>query len=190
MDGCAVAGRCRSNGRAGSRSDHREHRVDKQIRIHDHRATPRSHLADTSPGRSRTALYHVHVARRQGALRTGDAAMKKLLPGLMFALIAVSASAQQPPEIPLFSKMTPGAPPQGWKPFSLASTKKNTDYTLVSEDGSWRFGGWRTARHRPWNSKSSLTRTRFPWCCFGGRGGREFRRQTMQTSTRRIPRCV
>jgi len=61
--------------------------------------------------------------------------MKKLLPGLMFALIAVSASAQQPPEIPLFSKMTPGAPPQGWKPFSLASTKKNTDYTLVSEDG-------------------------------------------------------
>ena len=58
--------------------------------------------------------------------------MNNLLSGLLFAALAVSASAQQPPEIPLFSKMTPGAPPQGWKPFQLASTKKNTEYILVS----------------------------------------------------------
>ena len=60
---------------------------------------------------------------------------KTLLPGLIFAAITAGASAQQPPEIPAFSKMTPGAPPQGWKPFQLAATKKSTEYTLVNEDG-------------------------------------------------------
>jgi len=61
--------------------------------------------------------------------------MKNLLSGLLFAVVAVSASAQQPPEIPLFSKMTQGAQPQGWKQFQLSSTKKNTEYTLASDDG-------------------------------------------------------
>jgi hypothetical protein len=61
--------------------------------------------------------------------------MNKLLAGLVFAAVAVSASAQQAPEIPLFSKMTSGGAPQGWKPFQLASTKKNTEYMLITEDG-------------------------------------------------------
>jgi hypothetical protein len=59
-----------------------------------------------------------------------------LLPGLLCASVAVSASAQQAPEIPRFSTMKPGGvAPQEWKPFVLASTKKNTDYMLVTEDG-------------------------------------------------------
>jgi len=61
--------------------------------------------------------------------------MRMLVPGLLVALVAVSASAQQPPEIPPFSKMAPGGPLQGWKPFQLASTKKDTEYRLVTEDG-------------------------------------------------------
>jgi len=60
--------------------------------------------------------------------------MTKLLAGLICAAIALSASAQQVPQIPLFSTMAAGGAPQGWKPFALASTKKNTEYTLVSED--------------------------------------------------------
>jgi len=61
--------------------------------------------------------------------------MKTFVPGLLVAVVALSASAQQPPEIPLFSKMTAGSPLQGWKPFQLASTKKDTEYMLVNEDG-------------------------------------------------------
>ena len=61
--------------------------------------------------------------------------MKTLLPGLLCALFAAGASAQQAPEIPKFSTMKPGGPPAEWKPLPLASFKKNTDYMLVTEDG-------------------------------------------------------
>ena len=60
--------------------------------------------------------------------------MKTLLPGLLCALFAAGASAQQAPEIPKFSTMKPGGPPAEWKPLPLASFKKNTDYMLVTED--------------------------------------------------------
>jgi len=62
--------------------------------------------------------------------------MKSLLSGVALCLIAMQAFAQQAPEIPRFSTMKPGAAPQGWKPFALSSTKKSTDYMLVTEDGA------------------------------------------------------
>jgi hypothetical protein len=62
--------------------------------------------------------------------------MNMLLPGLCCAMVAMGASAQQAPEIPRFSTMKPaGVTPQEWKPFALSASKKNTDYTLVTEDG-------------------------------------------------------
>jgi hypothetical protein len=66
--------------------------------------------------------------------------MKKLLgmlgTGLLCALVATAAVAQQAPEIPKFSAAKAGgAPPGDWKNVPLASFKKNTDYTLVTEDG-------------------------------------------------------
>jgi len=61
--------------------------------------------------------------------------MKILLAGLLCALIAAGAAAQQAPEIPRFSAAKAGGPlPGGWKHLSLASFKNNTDYLLVVED--------------------------------------------------------
>ena len=61
--------------------------------------------------------------------------MKMLLTGLLWAMVAVGASAQQAPEIPRFSTMKAGGkvPPE-WKDTPLAF-KKHTDYTLVTEEG-------------------------------------------------------
>jgi len=62
--------------------------------------------------------------------------MKMLVSGLLLVFISFGAYGQQAPEIPKFSTMAPGGVnPQGWKPFALSSTKKNTEYTLVTEDG-------------------------------------------------------
>jgi hypothetical protein len=62
--------------------------------------------------------------------------MRVLLAGILCSMVALGASAQQAPEIPRFSTMKPaGGPPQEWKPFVLSSSKKNTDYLLVAEDG-------------------------------------------------------
>lgn len=56
--------------------------------------------------------------------------------GLLCALVTMVAAAQQAPEIPKFSAAKAGgAPPGDWKNVPLASFKKNTDYTLVTEDG-------------------------------------------------------
>jgi hypothetical protein len=63
--------------------------------------------------------------------------MKKLLPGLLCALLAAGVAAQQPPEVPRFSTGKPGgALPAEWKHLPLASFKNNTDYALVVEDGA------------------------------------------------------
>jgi Protein of unknown function (DUF3047) len=62
--------------------------------------------------------------------------MIRMLTGLLCATVVMSATAQQAPDVPRFSTMKPtGAAPQEWKPFALSSTKKNTDYTLVADDG-------------------------------------------------------
>jgi len=62
--------------------------------------------------------------------------MKGLLIGLLCALAAASAVAQQPPDIPRFSTAKPGPPPAGWKHLPLASFKNNTEYLLVVEDNT------------------------------------------------------
>jgi len=62
--------------------------------------------------------------------------MKSLLSGIALGLIAMHVSAQQAPDVPRFSTMRPGSVPQGWKPFALSSTKKSTEYMLVTEDGT------------------------------------------------------
>jgi hypothetical protein len=61
--------------------------------------------------------------------------MKIIATGLLWAIVAAGASAQQAPEIPKFSAMKPAGPPQEWKHVPLASFKKNTEYTVVTEDG-------------------------------------------------------
>jgi hypothetical protein len=62
--------------------------------------------------------------------------MKMLLPGLLCAIVALGASAQQAPEIPRFSTMKGvGKPPPEWKDAPLSAFKKHTDYSLVTEDG-------------------------------------------------------
>ncbi len=62
--------------------------------------------------------------------------MKMLLPGLLCAMVALGASAQQPPDIPRFSTMKPASkPPPEWKDAPLSAFKKHTDYSLVTEDG-------------------------------------------------------
>lgn len=63
--------------------------------------------------------------------------MKALSTGLLFALLAFSAAAQQPPNIPRFSTAKPdGPPPAEWKHLPLASFKNNTEYLLVVEDNT------------------------------------------------------
>ncbi len=63
--------------------------------------------------------------------------MRALLAGLFCSLVAFAVSAQQAPEIPRFSTMKPGGvAPQEWKPFVLSASKKNTEYMLVTEDGT------------------------------------------------------
>jgi hypothetical protein len=61
--------------------------------------------------------------------------MKILLSGLVLALATGVASAQQAPDIPRFSAMKQAGAPQEWKQIPLASFKKNTEYTVVNEDG-------------------------------------------------------
>jgi hypothetical protein len=61
--------------------------------------------------------------------------MKIILSGLLWAMVAAGASAQQAPEIPRFSTMKPGGAPQDWKHVPLSSFKKHTEYKLVTEDG-------------------------------------------------------
>ena len=61
--------------------------------------------------------------------------MKIILTGLLWAMVASGASAQQAPDIPRFSTMTAGAAPQEWKHVPLSSFKKHTDYVLVTDDG-------------------------------------------------------
>ena len=62
--------------------------------------------------------------------------MKSLALGLLCALAAASAVAQQPPDIPRFSMAKPGPPPAEWKHVPLASFKNSTDYLLVVEDNT------------------------------------------------------
>jgi len=62
--------------------------------------------------------------------------MKSLTLGLLCALAAASAVAQQPPDIPRFSSAKPGPPPAEWKHVPLASFKNSTDYLLVVEDNT------------------------------------------------------
>ena len=61
--------------------------------------------------------------------------MKIMLTGLVWAMVAMGAAAQQAPDIPRFSTMKPGAAPQDWKDAPLSAFKKHTNYTLVTEDG-------------------------------------------------------
>ena len=62
--------------------------------------------------------------------------MRTLGAGLVCALVAAVAAAQSAPEIPKFSTAKAGgAPPGDWKNVPLSSFKKNTEYTLVTDDG-------------------------------------------------------
>lgn len=64
--------------------------------------------------------------------------MKTILAtGLLCALVAVGAAAQQAPAIPAFSTAKAGGPlPGEWKQIPLASFKNSTDYLLVVEDNA------------------------------------------------------
>lgn len=62
--------------------------------------------------------------------------MGTMVAGVACVLVAAATAAQQAPEMPKFSTgKLAGAPPADWKNVPLASFKKNTDYTLVTEDG-------------------------------------------------------
>lgn len=63
--------------------------------------------------------------------------MKRLLCALCCAGISLAAWGQGAPEIPRFSAAKSGGPPpEEWKHLQLASFKNNTEYTMVTEDGS------------------------------------------------------
>ena len=63
--------------------------------------------------------------------------MKRFVGALCCAVFAAGALAEGPPDIPKFSTAKPGgAPPPAWKHLPLASFKNNTDYMVVTEDGS------------------------------------------------------
>ena len=63
--------------------------------------------------------------------------MKRLVCAFLSAVFAAAAFAEGPPEIARFSTAKAGGSlPAEWKHLPLASFKNNTEYSLVSEDGT------------------------------------------------------
>ncbi len=68
-------------------------------------------------------------------MRDGDAAVKAAIGIFCVATLAQAAFAQSPPEITRFSSTQAGAAPAGWQHVPLSSTKKETEYTTVVDEG-------------------------------------------------------
>ncbi len=68
-------------------------------------------------------------------MRDGDAAVKGAIGIFCVATLAQAAFAQSPPEITRFSSTQAGAAPAGWQHVPLSSTKKETEYTTVVDEG-------------------------------------------------------
>jgi hypothetical protein len=68
-------------------------------------------------------------------MRDGDTAVRAALYAFCVASLAGTAFAQSPPEITRFSSTQAGAAPAGWQHVPLSSTKKETEYTTVVDEG-------------------------------------------------------
>ena len=68
-------------------------------------------------------------------MRDGDAAVKAAIGIFCVATLAQAAFAQAPPEVTRFSSTQAGAAPAGWQHVPLSSTKKETEYTTVVDEG-------------------------------------------------------
>jgi hypothetical protein len=68
-------------------------------------------------------------------MRDRDAAMRVALYAFCVASLAGTAFAQSAPEIARFSSTQAGAAPAGWQHVPLSSTKKETEYTTVVDEG-------------------------------------------------------
>ena len=68
-------------------------------------------------------------------MRDRDAAMRAALYAFCVASLAGTAFAQSAPEITRFSSTQAGAAPAGWQHVPLSSTKKETEYTTVVDEG-------------------------------------------------------
>jgi hypothetical protein len=68
-------------------------------------------------------------------MRDWDAAMRAALYAFCAAALAGGAFAQSAPEITRFSNTQAGAAPAGWQHVPLSSTKKETEYTTVVDEG-------------------------------------------------------
>jgi hypothetical protein len=68
-------------------------------------------------------------------MRDRDAAVRAALYAFCVATLAQAAFAQSPPEITRFSSTQAGAAPAGWQHIPLSSTKKETEYTTVVDEG-------------------------------------------------------
>ena len=68
-------------------------------------------------------------------MRDGDTAVRTALYAFCVASLAGTAFAQSAPEITRFSNTQAGAAPAGWQHVPLSSTKKETEYTTVVDEG-------------------------------------------------------
>jgi hypothetical protein len=68
-------------------------------------------------------------------MRDRDAAVRAALYAFCVAWLAATAFAQSAPEITRFSNTQAGAVPAGWQHVPLSSTKKETEYTTVVDEG-------------------------------------------------------
>jgi hypothetical protein len=68
-------------------------------------------------------------------MRDGDTAVKAAIGIFCVAILAQAAFAQSPPDITRFSSTQAGAAPAGWQHVPLSSTKKETEYTTVVDEG-------------------------------------------------------
>jgi hypothetical protein len=68
-------------------------------------------------------------------LQAGDAAVKATACAFCVATLAAAAFAQSAPEITRFSSTQAGAAPAGWQHVPLSSTKNETEYTTVVDEG-------------------------------------------------------
>ena len=68
-------------------------------------------------------------------MRDGDAAVKAAIYAFCVATLAGTAFAQSAPEITRFSNTQAGAAPAGWQHVPLSSTKAETEYTTVVDEG-------------------------------------------------------
>lgn len=68
-------------------------------------------------------------------MRDGDAAVRTALYAFCVAALAGTALAQSAPEIPRFSTAQAGTPPAGWQHIPLSSSKKETEYSTVVDEG-------------------------------------------------------